>query len=75
MKISVLHTGMHYVTRISQLMKKQMCGVTCLDALFPESILVPPEQEKYCVNVSRPGRTTANYVTHRSYRMQNTTSA
>jgi hypothetical protein len=35
-----------------------------------ESIPVPPEHEKYCVDVSGPRRTGINYVTGRSHRMQ-----
>jgi hypothetical protein len=38
--------------------------------LLVEYVLVPPEQEKYCVVVSRPGRTGMHYVTRRYHRMQ-----
>jgi hypothetical protein len=31
----------------------------------------PPVQEKWCVDVSRPGRTRMHYMTHRSHWMQN----
>jgi hypothetical protein len=30
----------------------------------------PPELEKLCVHVSRPGRTEMHYVTRRSHQMQ-----
>jgi hypothetical protein len=42
----------------------------CPSALFVESILVPPEPEKWCVDISRPGCTEMHYVTRRSLRMQ-----
>jgi hypothetical protein len=42
--------------------EKHTFGLTCLDALFLESIPVPHEQEKECINVSRPGRTAMNNV-------------
>jgi hypothetical protein len=35
-----------------------------------ESVPVPPEHEKYCVDVSHLGRTGMHYVTRRSHRMQ-----
>jgi hypothetical protein len=50
---------------------KNKFGVTCLDALFLESVPVPPEQEKWCIDDSCPRHTAMHYVTHRSYRMQN----
>jgi hypothetical protein len=34
------------------------------------TILVQPEYEKYCVDVSRPEHTGMHYMTHRSHRMQ-----
>jgi hypothetical protein len=37
------HNGMHYVTRRSHWMRKDKFSVMCIDALFVESILVPPE--------------------------------
>jgi hypothetical protein len=39
-------TRMHYVTRRSHQMQKHKSGITCPDALFAISILVPPEHEK-----------------------------
>jgi hypothetical protein len=42
--------------------------------LFMETASDPPEYEKLCIDVSRPGRTRMHYVTHRSHRMQNTSS-
>jgi hypothetical protein len=35
-----------------------------------EPVMVPPEDEKKCVNVSCPGRTRKHYVTCRSHQMQ-----
>jgi hypothetical protein len=61
---------MHYVTHKSHRMKKHKFGVTCPVVLFVESVPVPPEQEKYCVDISQPGRTGMHYVTHKSHRMQ-----
>jgi hypothetical protein len=65
------HTGMHYVTRkshgctimhylthISHCMQKHKFGVTCPTALFMETALGPPEQEKWYVNISRRRCTT-----------------
>jgi hypothetical protein len=37
---------------------------------FGESNLVPPENEKYCFDVSRTGHTGMHYVACRSYQMQ-----
>jgi hypothetical protein len=37
---------MHYVTHISHWIQKHKLGVMCPDALFVESVLVPPEHEK-----------------------------
>jgi hypothetical protein len=54
---------MHYVTHRSHRMQKQKFGVTCPDALFIKSILVPPGHEKYCVDISFPGCTELHYVT------------
>jgi hypothetical protein len=34
--------------------------------VFVQSVLVPPVQEKLCIDVSRLGRTAMHYVTHRS---------
>jgi hypothetical protein len=44
-------------------MEKHKFGITCLDMLFLESVLVPTETEKYCVDVLCPGHTTMHYVT------------
>jgi hypothetical protein len=41
----------------------------CPDALFVEFVPVPPEHEKYCIDVSYPRRTRMHYVTHRSHQM------
>jgi hypothetical protein len=37
---------MHYVTHRYYRMQKQKFSVTCLEAHFVESVLVPPEHEK-----------------------------
>jgi hypothetical protein len=42
----------------------------CLKELFVEFVPVPPEHEKYCFDVSCPGRTGINYVTRRFHRKQ-----
>jgi hypothetical protein len=47
-------TGMHYVTRKSHQMQKQKFGIMCPGAFFVESIPVPPEHKKWCIDVSRP---------------------
>jgi hypothetical protein len=51
-------------------MQKHTFGVTGPISLFVESIPVPPEHEKQCINISHPGRTKMHYVTHRSHWMQ-----
>jgi hypothetical protein len=61
---------MYYVTRISHSMQKHKFGVTCPAVLFMETAPGPPEYEKYCIDVSRPGCTGMHYVTCRSYWMQ-----
>jgi hypothetical protein len=58
---------MHYVPHRSHWIKKHKFGVTCLVALFMESVLVPPEHEKLCINIWRNGM---HYATHRSHQMQ-----
>jgi hypothetical protein len=47
-------TGMHYVSRKSHQMQKQKFGIMCPGAFFVESIPVPPEHKKWCIDVSRP---------------------
>jgi hypothetical protein len=37
---------MHYVTRRSHRMQKYKFGVMCPGALFVDTVLVPPEDEK-----------------------------
>jgi hypothetical protein len=61
---------MHYVTRRSHRIQKHKFSVTCPNALFVKSVLIPAEHEKFSVDVSRPERTRMHYVTHRSHRMQ-----
>jgi hypothetical protein len=60
---------MHYVTRKSHRMRKHKFTVLCLDALFVESVPVPPELEKWCIDVWCPGCTKMYYMTHRTHRM------
>jgi hypothetical protein len=61
---------MHYVTRISHRMQKHKFGETCSVVLLVESVPVPAEHEKYCVDVLSPGHNRRHYVTHRSHLMQ-----
>jgi hypothetical protein len=63
------HTGTHYVIRRSPWMQKQKFSVTCPGTFFDESIPVPPEHEKYCVDVLLPRCNGMHYVTCRSHRM------
>jgi hypothetical protein len=59
----MVRTEKHYVTHRSHRIKKHKYGVTCPDALFMETAPGPPEHEKYCVDVSWPGRTRMHYLT------------
>jgi hypothetical protein len=59
---------MHYVARRSHRMQKHKFDITCPDALSVKSILVPPEHERYWVDVSWP--TGMHYMTHRSKQIQ-----
>jgi hypothetical protein len=52
------------------LMQKYKFGVMCATMLFVESVPVPPERKKWCIDVSCPERTVMNYVTRKSHRMQ-----
>jgi hypothetical protein len=61
---------MHYVARRSHQMQKHKFGRMCPNALSVKSILVPPEHERYWVDVSRPRCTGMHYVTHRSHQIQ-----
>jgi hypothetical protein len=61
---------MHYVTRRSHGMQKHRFDVMCLDMFLVESIPVPPEYEKKCVDISHPRCTEIHYVTRRTHRMQ-----
>jgi hypothetical protein len=61
---------MHYVTCRSHWMQKYNFGVMLPGVLFVESILVPPENGKQCVDVSRCRRTRMHYVTCRFHQMQ-----
>jgi hypothetical protein len=51
-------------------MQKQKFGVMSSDTLFVESILVPPENEKWHIDVSQPEHTAMHYVTRRCHKMQ-----
>jgi hypothetical protein len=61
---------MHYVRCRSHRMQKQKFNATCPNTSFVESVPVPPEHEKLCVDISHLGRTGVHYVTRRSHRMQ-----
>jgi hypothetical protein len=50
-------------------MQKHKFGETCPVTLV-ESVPVPTEHEKYCVDVLRPRRNGRHYVTRRSNLMQ-----
>jgi hypothetical protein len=58
------------VTHRFHRMQKHKFSVTCPEVLFVEFIPVPHEDEKLCVDVSRPESTRMHYVTHRTHRMQ-----
>jgi hypothetical protein len=60
---------MHYVTRISHGMQKHKFDVTC-PALFMETAPVPPQNQKYFIDVSCPRGTRMHYVTRRYHQMQ-----
>jgi hypothetical protein len=51
-------------------MQKHKFSITSPNVLFVESVPVPPEHEKYCIDVSCPGRNGIHYVNRRSHRMQ-----
>jgi hypothetical protein len=61
---------MHYMTHKSHQMQKHNFSVTCPDVLFVESVPVPPEHHKLCINTSRSRCTRMHYMTHRSHWMQ-----
>jgi hypothetical protein len=61
---------MHYMTHRSYRMQKQKFDITYPSALFIKTALDPPEHDKYCVDVSQPGRNRMHYVTRRSNRLQ-----
>jgi hypothetical protein len=61
---------MQYVIHRSHRMQIHKLGLTCPSALFMETTLGPPEQEKWCIDISLPGRTEMHYMTCRSHRMQ-----
>jgi hypothetical protein len=61
---------MHYVTYRSHQMQKLKIGIMYPSVHFIESVLVPLEHEKLCMDVLRPRRTRMHYVTYRSHRMQ-----
>jgi hypothetical protein len=68
-----LHTGcteVYYVTHRSHQMQKHKFGVMCPGTLFVESVPVPPENEKWCINISHPKCTEMHNVTVRLYRTQ-----
>jgi hypothetical protein len=61
---------MNNMTRRSHQMQKHKFDVMCPGALFMESALGPPENERKCIDVSCTGRTCMHYVTRISHRMQ-----
>jgi hypothetical protein len=61
---------MHYMIEISHRLHKHKFDVTCPYALFIETALVPPEHQKYCVDVSSLRGTGMHYMTCRYHRMQ-----
>jgi hypothetical protein len=61
---------MLYMTHRSHQMQKHKFGVMCPGVLFAKSIPVPLEHEKYCIDISRPGRNRKHYLTYRSHQMQ-----
>jgi hypothetical protein len=63
-------TGMHYVTRRFHWMQKHIFGVTCIVALFVESVSVPHKHEKWRVSILCIGHIRTYYVTRRSQWMQ-----
>jgi hypothetical protein len=60
---------MHYVNCRYHPTKKHKFGISSPDVFFVESITIPPEEEKYCVYVSRHEWTVMHYVTRRFQRM------
>jgi hypothetical protein len=61
---------MHYVTHRSYRMQKHKFGLTCSDTLFMETAPGPPKQEKYCVDILRPGQSGMRYMTHRFHQIE-----
>jgi hypothetical protein len=61
---------MHYVTRRSYRMQKHKFGVMCTSVLFVESVPVPPQHKKLCIDVSHTGHTGMHCMTRKSHRMQ-----
>jgi hypothetical protein len=61
---------MHYVTHRSHQMEKHKFGIMCPCALFVESVPVPPQQKKLCIDVSHTGHTGMHCITHNFHRMQ-----
>jgi hypothetical protein len=56
---------MLYVTRISHQMQRHKFNISCPDTLFMEMAAVPPEHEKWCIEVLRPTGVGMHYVTRR----------
>jgi hypothetical protein len=51
--VGILHPGrtrMHYMTSISHRTEKHKFGTMCPSTLFVESVPVPPEHEKQCID-------------------------
>jgi hypothetical protein len=61
---------MHYAPRRYHRMQKHKFTITCPSALLMETTSVPPQHEKWGIDVSRPGGIGMHYVTRKSHRMQ-----
>jgi hypothetical protein len=66
---------MHYVIRRYHRLQKHKFGLRCPGAFFVKSVCVSLEQEKLCVDTTRPRRTTIHFMTYISHWMQHTRSA
>jgi hypothetical protein len=61
---------MDYMRHRSYQMQKHEYNITYPRVIFVNSVPVPLEHEKYCVDISWPGLTGMHYVTRRSHRIQ-----
>jgi hypothetical protein len=58
------------MTHRSHRMQKYKFSITFPDALFVQSIRVPPKHDKLCIDDLGPGHIGVHYVTDRSDQMQ-----